>query len=114
MADNAPDWYEEYTEEPVREIVRYLRNLGFNTECSCGGHHGREGSDKMYVQLQYITDGEIKRLDDALFNYLCELDDNRMKNVNYTIDLYLHRVDGHLYASINVAFNTSGLGIDCP
>ncbi|KKK48290.1 hypothetical protein LCGC14_3146620, partial [marine sediment metagenome] len=88
QSDTPPDWYEEYIEEPARELVRYLRNLGFNTECSCGGHPGRKGSEKMYVQLQYHPDGEIKRLDDALFNYLCDLDDNRMKNVNYTLDLH--------------------------
>ncbi|MGD0571702.1 MAG: hypothetical protein ABSB11_01625 [Sedimentisphaerales bacterium] len=29
------DWYSQI-EEPVRELVRLLRNNGFNTFCSCG------------------------------------------------------------------------------
>lgn len=29
------EWY-NFIEEPVREIVRALRNAGINTECSCG------------------------------------------------------------------------------
>lgn len=30
------DWYLNTIEEPVRDIVRALRNNGINTECSCG------------------------------------------------------------------------------
>ena len=30
------DWYINNIEEPVRDIVRALRNNGVNTECSCG------------------------------------------------------------------------------
>jgi pyrrolidone-carboxylate peptidase len=52
------DWYEEHIEEPVRELVKLLRNNGFNTECSCG--------HEMYVQCNYILDGEIQRLHNLL------------------------------------------------
>jgi len=42
MTNNEPsilqgnDWYSNTIEEPVRNIVRALRNNGINTECSCG------------------------------------------------------------------------------
>jgi len=29
------DWYENI-EAPIRDIVKFLRNNGVNTECSCG------------------------------------------------------------------------------
>ena len=53
------NWYKENIEEPIRDLVRALRNKGFNTESSCG--------HKMTIQCQYIPGGEIKRLDDFLF-----------------------------------------------
>lgn len=31
-----PDWYAENIEEPVRPLVRYLRDNGINTQSSCG------------------------------------------------------------------------------
>lgn len=30
------DWYEKNIEEPLRNLVKLLRDNGFNTECSCG------------------------------------------------------------------------------
>ena len=54
------DWYEEWIEPRVREIVRLLRNNGFNTTCSCG--------HEMYVQMSWLEEGELKRLHDLLFN----------------------------------------------
>ena len=81
------DWYEEYIEEPVRKTVRLLRDNGFNTVCSCG--------HKMYIQCSYITDGEIMRLDNLLFNN---------GHRDYKIDLSVHRKEGHIYSSIDITF----------
>ena len=54
------DWYEEYIEEGVRDVVRLLRNNGFNTTWSC--HH------EMRVQITTYMDGEMKRLHGVLYN----------------------------------------------
>ncbi len=54
------DWYAQI-EEPVRGLVRLLRNNGFNTVCSCG--HER------YVQMEwYGFEEEVRRL----YDLLCE------------------------------------------
>lgn len=60
--DIMPLWYEDTIEEPVRELVYLLRNNGFNTECSCG--------HEMYVQCQYLLEGEIQRLNHLVSSYL--------------------------------------------
>jgi hypothetical protein len=73
------DWYEENIEEGVRDVVRALRDNGFNTECSC--HH------EMSVQMQYVPDGAIKRLHDLVWNYL----DRKGLPVRFTIEM-THRV----------------------
>ena len=54
------NWYEEKIEPGIRSLVVLLRDNGFNTECSC--------EHEMYVQCQYLMEGEIKRLHDTLFN----------------------------------------------
>jgi len=79
-------WYEGTIEEPVRELVRLLRNNGFNTECSCG--------HEMYVQCQYIPDGQIHRLHDLLFN-------NGYRN--YKIEVVVRVVGGNLHASLDIS-----------
>jgi len=81
------DWYEEYIEEPSRDIVKLLRNNGFNTTCSCG--------HDMYVENHFIIDGEIKRLDDLLFN-------NGYRN--YEITVWIKRVDGYVYPGLKILF----------
>jgi len=58
------DWYEEHIEPEVRDIVRYLRNNGINTESSCG--------HDMYIQCEYIPDGLIFNLNLLLYNYFAE------------------------------------------
>lgn len=55
------DWYVENIEENLRDLVRFLRNNGVNTECSC--HHAKP----MYVQCQVTLNGELKRLHDLLW-----------------------------------------------
>jgi len=79
------DWYEEYIEEPIRNLVKLLRDHGFNTECSCG--------HEMYVQCQYTLEGEIKRLHDLLFNSGYR---------NYEISILIKVMDGHQYPSMEI------------
>jgi len=79
------NWYEEVIEEPIRDLVRLLRDNGFNTESSCG--------HKMEVQCDYLVDGEIQRLHNLLFN-------NGYRD--YIIDLYVRVDDGHQYSHINI------------
>lgn len=53
------DWYEKAIEEPIRNLVKLLRDNGYNTFCSCG--------HDMYVEMEYYsTDEEIRRLYDLL------------------------------------------------
>lgn len=54
------NWYNQI-EKPIRELVRLLRNNGFNTVCSCG--------HKKYIQMEwYIGNNDINQL----YNLLCE------------------------------------------
>lgn len=53
-------WY-ECIEEPVREIVKLLRNNGFNTFSSCG--HAR------IVKMEWYKDHEVTRLWNLLFEH---------------------------------------------
>ncbi len=47
------DWYDTI-EEPVRNVVRLLRNNGINTISSCG--------HDMYIEVQWWDDSEITRI----------------------------------------------------
>ena len=88
------DWYKENIEEPIRDIVKYLRNNGINTECSCG--------HEMYIQCQYIADGNIKELHDLLCCYLYK--NNRKKN--YEINVKYKVEDGHItLGSLDIVFD---------
>jgi hypothetical protein len=80
-------WYDANIEAPVRKIVHLLRDNGFNTECSCG--------HEMYVQCQYMTDGELQRLDKLLCINGHE---------NYEIQVVIRRKDGQLFSSMNICF----------
>ena len=33
LTEETGDWYEMYIEEPVRELVHFLRDNGINTQC---------------------------------------------------------------------------------
>jgi hypothetical protein len=59
------NWYEDCIEEPIRDVVKLLRDNGFNTESSCG--------HEMYVQCKYYPDGEIQRLYVIISEYLKEM-----------------------------------------
>ena len=85
-------WYEHCIEEPIRDVVKLLRDHGFNTECSCGHGYG------MYIQCQYIVDGEIQRLHDLLHCYFYE----QGKPIDYEIIVRHKVVNGHSYTSLDV------------
>ncbi len=51
-------WYEEYIEEPIRPLVRLLRDNGFNTTSSCG--------HDMWVEMEFVDDGDLKILQELL------------------------------------------------
>lgn len=50
-----PEWY-ECIEEPLKELIYFLRNAGFNTVCSCG-HFPRP-----YIQMEWGEDSDMRRL----------------------------------------------------
>lgn len=92
---NIGGWYEHGVEEPVRDLVKVLRGHGFNTECSCG--------HEMYVQCQYIPDGEIARLHSLLFCYLHE----KKLPINYSFVVRHMVQDGYSISSLDIYFPTS-------
>jgi len=79
------NWYNDNIEEPIRDLVKLLRNNGFNTECSCG--------HKMYVQCQYILSDEVQRLHNLLY-------ENGYRN--YEIDIQVKVINGYSYSSLDV------------
>jgi len=83
-------WYEHCIEEPVRDVVRLLRDHGFNTDCSCG--------HKMYIQCQFSLDGELERLHNLLYCYFAE----RKEPIDYEIIVRHKVVDGYSYTSLDV------------
>ena len=78
-----PNWYLEI-EEPVREIVKTLRDNGINTVCSCG--------HEMTIQTDLQLNGQLWDIHKVLFNYLTE----RGMPVNYDIEVHLVVKDGWL------------------
>lgn len=84
------DWYEQNIEEGVRDIVRHLRNNGFNTECSC--------EHEMFVQIGHSLDGELMRLHSLLFSYFARRDEK----VSYEIRLRHTVMDKCPFTSVDV------------
>ena len=71
-------WYFEI-EEPIRELVRVLRNNGINTTCSCG--------HEMYVEADVIPDGQLFKIHKTVFSYLAE----KGLPTKYSIDIHLEQ-----------------------
>jgi len=90
------DWYEENIEPEVRNLVKYLRDNGVNTECSCG-HKG-------YIQCQYSPDGSIKVLHDLLYNYFS----GRNETITYTIKIHVQVIGGHLHSTLDIQLPVYG------
>ena len=72
------DWYSDI-EEPIRDIVRVLRENGVNTTCSCG--------HEMYVEADVIPNGQLFSIHKILFNYLTEND----LPTKYSIDIHFEQ-----------------------
>ncbi|KKM59989.1 hypothetical protein LCGC14_1546480 [marine sediment metagenome] len=66
------DWYKDQIEPEVIDVVRLLRDNGFNTISSCGHKH--------WVETEWIVEGGLKILHDLLFNA-------GHRNYSITIDL---------------------------
>jgi hypothetical protein len=84
------DWYEEAIEEPIRDLVKYLRNSGINTECSCG--------HDMYIQCQCLVDGQLYGLHNILWNYFSE----RNLPIDFSIEITHRVVDGKPHSVLNI------------
>ncbi len=84
------NWYDKYIEPEVRDLVKYLRDNGVNTECSCG--------HEMYIQCQYNVDGFIQDLHCLLFSYFYE----QKKEINYEINVYHKVIEGHSYTTLEI------------
>jgi len=76
------EFYQEI-EEPIRELVRVLRDNGINTTCSCG--------HEMYIEADIFPNGDLYTIHRSLFDYLA---DNNMP-INYKINIYLECREGH-------------------
>ena len=56
----------ENIEEPIRGIVKELRNNGINTTSSCG--------HEMTIQADILVNGQLQVLHNTLFNYFIDGD----------------------------------------
>ena len=86
-------WYEDKIEEPMRDIVRILRNNGINTECSCG--------HEQYIQCQYIPEGDVYDIHRLLWNHFDSLG---IDNPSFTISVKHQVIKGHQYSSLQIDF----------
>ena len=59
MSESEQTWYEEFVEEPIRPVVKLLRDNGINTTSSCG--------HAMTVEFDLFTGGDLDRVNDLLF-----------------------------------------------
>ena len=81
----AGDWYSQI-EEPIRGLVKVLRDNGVNTTWSCG--------QKMAVEATIIPDGQLNTIHRAVFDFLIE----ENKELDYTIDIHMAVNSGHTIA----------------
>jgi len=72
------DWYEKKIEKPIMNLVKILRDNGFNTICSCGHY------PEPYIQMETYSPYEVEQLCNLL-------EANGFKN--YTIHLYWKNID---------------------
>jgi len=92
------DWYDQFIEHPLRDLVRVLRKNGINTECSCG--------HEMYIQCQHIPDGELMDLHELIWNYLSE---NKLP-INFEIIIEHTVIEGSQYTTLDIKLpNKKGL-----
>lgn len=75
----------ENIEEPIRELVKILRDNGINTTCSCG--------HKMYIEADLVPDGTLQVIHKLVFNYLAEA----KLPIEYDIEVRLEARKGLLW-----------------
>jgi hypothetical protein len=80
------DWYERCIEEPLREIVRRLRNEGINTTCSCAH------ASPMYIECHTTPGAEdLLTIHKTVWSCLHVMG----KRVNFEVELRHFVNDGH-------------------
>lgn len=81
------DWYDIYIEEPIRDIVKLLRNNGINTTSSCG--------HKMTVECEYyIGNDEVFRIYHLLYNHGYR---------NFNLTAVIEVIEGHPHSFIEIS-----------
>lgn len=91
------DWYEAYVEEGVRDIVRLLRDNGFNTISSC--HHD------MIIQCEFyagVTD--IQDLCNLIYNHLM----GRKEPVTFEVNVKCNFEDSYWLPPATVEIHLRG------
>ena len=83
------DWYESHIEEPLRELVRHLRNNGINTECSCAH------DTPMYIQCQFLADGPVYEAHKLVWSFLHE----HGQKIDFSIKVRHEVHEGHTVVS---------------
>ncbi len=87
------DWYDQHIEDPLKGIVRYLRNNGINTICSCG--------HKMRIDCYSHLGHEVPELHKLVWAYLYEHPGELgYDGVFFSISLNHNVMDGHAYTTM--------------
>lgn len=84
-------WYKDKIEEPVRDLVRILRNNGINTECSCG--------HEKYIQCQYLPEGDVQDIHTLLYDYFHKLG---IDEPSFKISVEHNVIKGHPHSSLEI------------
>lgn len=92
------DWYDQYIEDPLKGIVRYLRNNGVNTELSCG--------HEMYIHCQFTTTTwTLEDLRTLVYVYLSEHPgDLGFDGISFTIDIRHSVIDSRQNTDLVLKF----------
>jgi len=97
------DWYEKMIEEPLKDLVKLLRNNGFNTFCSCGH------KPSPYIQMEWYDDLDITRLyslliENGYFGFVIEARWEYQNESSVLQYVTSHRI-------VNLTFNIGGEGL---
>jgi len=85
------DWYDTI-EEPVRNIVKMLRENGINTQCSCG--------HDMYIQCEFYPGYDTQHLHIILCNYFHKYH----QEPNFRIESLIEMKNSNLHCGLNIYF----------
>ena len=86
------DWYEIKIEEGVRDLVRLMRDNGFNTTSSCG--------HDMCISCNYHMDGVLYRLHQLLWSHFSQ----RGEKPNFKITIVHNVKEGKPSSWMEVEF----------